>query len=136
MLAPSTNVAVTWRRIDPGMIGPRVAGMQPHTDIVANGWVARLPRAWLPYLLLARVDRPIGIWLLFLPGLWGILLAGPRPGEAARLILLFAIGAVVMRSAGCVVNDLWDRDIDRKVARTAGRPLASGMLRVRQALVF
>ena len=46
-----------------------------HTDIVATGWVARLPRAWLPYLLLARVDRPIGIWLLFLPGLWGILLA-------------------------------------------------------------
>ena len=46
-----------------------------HTDIVATGWVARLPRAWLPYLLLARVDRPIGTWLLFLPGLWGILLA-------------------------------------------------------------
>ena len=48
-----------------------------HTDIVATGWVARLPRAWLPYLLLARVDRPIGTWLLFLPGLWGILLARP-----------------------------------------------------------
>ena len=46
-----------------------------HTDIAATGWVARLPRAWLPYLLLARVDRPIGTWLLFLPGLWGILLA-------------------------------------------------------------
>src|SRR5271166_5893796 len=114
----------------------RVAAMQAHTDIVATGWVARLPRPWLPYLLLARADRPIGIWLLFLPGLWGILLSGPSPCEAARLIVLFAIGAVVMRAAGCVVNDLWDRDIDRMVARTAGRPLASGMLRPRHALVF
>ncbi len=110
--------------------------MQAHTDIVATGWVTRLPRPWLPYLLLARVDRPIGVWLLFLPGLWGILLSGPTPREAVRLIVLFAIGALVMRAAGCVVNDLWDRDIDRMVARTAARPLASGMLRPRQALVF
>jgi 4-hydroxybenzoate polyprenyltransferase len=107
-----------------------------HTDIVATGWVARLPRAWLPYLLLARVDRPIGTWLLFLPGLWGILLARPPVAEAVRLTALFAIGSLVMRAAGCVVNDLWDRDIDRKVARTAGRPLASGALRPRDALVF
>lgn len=110
--------------------------MRAHTDIAATGWVARLPRPWLPYLLLARLDRPIGIWLLFLPGLWGILLSGPAPREAVRLIVLFGIGAVVMRAAGCVVNDLWDRDIDRMVARTAGRPLASGMLRPRQALMF
>jgi 4-hydroxybenzoate polyprenyltransferase len=114
----------------------RVAAMQVQTDIVATGWVARLPRAWLPYLLLARVDRPIGVWLLFLPGLWGILLSRPAPQDAVRLIVLFAIGATVMRAAGCVVNDLWDRDIDRMVARTADRPLASGMLRPRQALVF
>jgi 4-hydroxybenzoate polyprenyltransferase len=110
--------------------------MQAHTDIVATGWVTRLPRSWLPYLLLARVDRPIGTWLLFLPGLWGILLAGPSPAEAIRLTVLFGIGSLVMRAAGCVVNDLWDRDIDRMVARTAGRPLASGMLRPRHALVF
>lgn len=107
-----------------------------HTDIVAAGWVARLPRAWLPYLLLARVDRPIGTWLLFLPGLWGILLPRPTAGEAIRLVILFAIGSLAMRAAGCVVNDLWDRDIDRKVVRTAGRPLASGALRPRHALVF
>jgi 4-hydroxybenzoate polyprenyltransferase len=98
--------------------------------------VARLPRSWLPYLLLARADRPIGTWLLFLPGLWGILLARPAGWEAVRLVVLFAIGSLAMRAAGCVVNDLWDRDIDRKVARTAGRPLASGALRPRQALVF
>jgi 4-hydroxybenzoate polyprenyltransferase len=107
-----------------------------HTDIAATGWVARLPRAWLPYLLLARLDRPIGIWLLFLPGLWGILLAQAPPTETLRLVSLFAFGSLVMRAAGCVVNDLWDRDIDRKVVRTAGRPLASGALRPRHALIF
>jgi 4-hydroxybenzoate polyprenyltransferase len=110
--------------------------MSAHTDIAAEGWVARLPRSWRPYVLLVRLDRPIGAWLLFLPGLWGILLAHPAPGTASRLVALFAVGSVVMRGAGCVVNDLWDRDIDRRVARTAGRPLASGALRSRHALVF
>jgi 4-hydroxybenzoate polyprenyltransferase len=107
-----------------------------HTDIAATGWVARLPRPWLPYLLLARVDRPIGTWLLFLPGVWGILLVRAPAAETISLITLFAIGSLVMRAAGCVVNDLWDRDIDRKVVRTAGRPLASGALRPRHALAF
>ena len=110
--------------------------MAAHTDIAADGWISRAPASWRPYLLLARVDRPIGTWLLFLPGLWGILLAAPPWAEALRLILLFAIGSLVMRAAGCVVNDLWDRDIDRMVARTAGRPLASGALRARHALLF
>ena len=110
--------------------------MTTHTDIVATGWVSRMPSAWQPYLLLARVDRPIGTWLLFLPGLWGILLAGAPVEATIRLIVLFAIGSLAMRAAGCVVNDLWDRDIDRQVARTAGRPLASGALRPRQALAF
>jgi 4-hydroxybenzoate polyprenyltransferase len=107
-----------------------------HTDIRAEGWVALLPAAWRPYALLARLDRPIGVWLLFLPGLWGIVLAHPAPLAALRLVVLFAIGSVVMRAAGCTVNDLWDRDIDRRVARTAARPLASGALRARHALVF
>ena len=106
------------------------------TDIVAGGWVARLPAPWRPYVLLARLDRPIGCWLLFLPGLWSILLARPAPAEAVRLVLLFGLGAVVMRSAGCVVNDMWDRDMDRQVTRTAARPLASGVLRMRQAAAF
>ncbi len=110
--------------------------MPTHTDIAAEGWVARLPAAWAPYVLLARLDRPIGVWLLFIPGLWGILLARRPALPSVRLILLFAIGSIVMRAAGCVVNDLWDRDIDRKVARTAGRPLASGAVRPRSALAF
>ncbi|MFL5280813.1 MAG: 4-hydroxybenzoate octaprenyltransferase [Rhodopila sp.] len=110
--------------------------MNSQTDIVATGWVSRLPRSWLPYLLLARAERPIGTWLLFLPGMWGILLARPPFWDAIRLLALFGIGSLAMRAAGCVVNDLWDRDIDRQVLRTAGRPLASGALRPLQALMF
>ncbi|MGH7213088.1 MAG: 4-hydroxybenzoate octaprenyltransferase, partial [Acetobacteraceae bacterium] len=110
--------------------------MGGHTDIAASGWTARLPRAWRPYALLARLDRPIGAWLLFLPGLWSILLAGAPAGKALWLIALFALGAALMRAAGCVVNDIWDRDLDRRVTRTAGRPLASGAIGVRQALLF
>ncbi len=95
-----------------------------------------MPPAWRPYLLLARLDRPTGIWLLFLPGAWGIL-AGRAPSlETLRLLLLFALGATVMRAAGCVVNDAWDRDLDRQVRRTAGRPLASGAMSLRQAAMF
>ena len=106
------------------------------TDIRAQGWVARLPPAWRPYALLARLDRPVGVWLLFLPGLWGILLQRASLAQTLRLAALFAAGSVVMRAAGCVVNDMWDRDLDRRVARTAGRPLASGALGLRQAAAF
>jgi 4-hydroxybenzoate polyprenyltransferase len=89
-----------------------------------------------PYAILARLDRPIGAWLLFLPGLWSILMPRAAWPAAIRLIVVFGIGSVVMRSAGCVVNDMWDRKIDRMVARTAGRPLAAGTLSMRQALAF
>ena len=107
--------------------------MTGFTDIGATSWA---PPAWRPYLLLARLDRPVGIWLLFLPGAWGILLARAPWGESLRLLALFAIGSVVMRAAGCVVNDMWDRDLDRQVARTAGRPLAAGTISMRAAMVF
>ncbi len=110
--------------------------MQGFTDIRREGWVARLPAGWRPYALLARFDRPIGAWLLFLPGLWAFALAAPNWAEGARLTLLFLLGAFAMRGAGCVVNDLWDRDIDRHVERTRGRPLASGAVRPRQALAW
>jgi 4-hydroxybenzoate polyprenyltransferase len=110
--------------------------MASHTDIVTGGWIARLPRAVVPFALLARLDRPIGAWLLFLPGLWSILLAGAPPGPTARLIALFGLGAVLMRGAGCVVNDMWDRDLDRRVARTIARPLASGAVSMRGAVLF
>ena len=106
------------------------------TDIDNTGWVARLPRGWRPYAVLARFDRLIGAWLLLLPGWWAIVLAHPTWGEGLRLGLLFAAGAVVMRGAGCVVNDMWDRDLDRRVSRTATRPLASGALQMRHAALF
>lgn len=110
--------------------------MQPYTDISSGGWVARLPAGWVPYVHLTRLDRPIGAWLLFLPGLWSIALAATSLWQGAWLLLLFAIGSVVMRGAGCAINDLWDRELDRRVTRTALRPLASGALSVRQALGF
>ncbi|WP_114375546.1 4-hydroxybenzoate octaprenyltransferase [Elioraea thermophila] len=95
------------------------------SDIRIGGLVGALPSGLRPYALLMRLDRPIGTWLLFLPGLWGLALGG-TPWPDPWLVALFAFGAVVMRGAGCVINDLWDRDIDRLVARTAARPLASG----------
>ncbi|RAI60628.1 4-hydroxybenzoate octaprenyltransferase [Roseicella frigidaeris] len=110
--------------------------MQGYTDIRTQGLVARLPEGWRPYALLARFDRPIGSWLLFLPGLWAFAIAAPSWAEGLRLTLLFGLGAVAMRGAGCVVNDLWDRDIDRRVERTRGRPLAAGTVTPRQALAF
>jgi len=102
----------------------------------AGGWVARLPGGWRPYALLMRLDRPIGSWLLVLPGFWALALAAPSWGRGLWLAFLFGLGAVLMRGAGCVVNDLWDRDLDRQVERTAGRPLAAGAVTPRQALAF
>jgi 4-hydroxybenzoate polyprenyltransferase len=110
--------------------------MQPYTDIAAGGWVSRLPRGWMPYALLARLDRPIGSWLLFLPGLWSILLARVPVWRSVWLIAFFLVGAVLMRSAGCVVNDMWDREMDQRVTRTASRPLASGAVGMREAALF
>ena len=110
--------------------------MTSWTDIPASGWVARLPPKARAYAVLARFDRPIGAWLLFLPGLWSILLARQPGRPTLWLLFLFAVGALVMRGAGCVVNDMWDRDMDRRVTRTASRPLASGALRMREATVF
>jgi 4-hydroxybenzoate polyprenyltransferase len=84
--------------------------------------------------VLARWDRPAGTWLLLLPCWWGVALAPGWPD--VRLLLLFAVGAVAMRGAGCAVNDLADRDIDRRVARTRERPLASGRLGAAEAVGF
>ncbi len=98
------------------------------------GWVVRLPPRLRDLALLARWDRPIGTWLLLLPCWWGLALA-PGPPDL-RLALLFAIGAIAMRGAGCTINDLLDREFDRKVTRTANRPLAAGRLGVGEALAF
>ncbi|MCK5276010.1 MAG: 4-hydroxybenzoate octaprenyltransferase, partial [Alphaproteobacteria bacterium] len=91
-----------------------------------------------PYLRLARIDRPIGTWLLLFPCWWSVSLAasaGYRPPDL-RLIGLFALGALVMRGAGCTYNDIVDRNIDAQVARTAGRPIPSGQVSPAQAIGF
>lgn len=111
---------------------------QPHQDIKHNSRLLHLfPQDLRPYVLLARLERPIGVWLLLIPGLWAIALAGA--GNTALQIktaILFAIGSIVMRAAGCVINDIWDRDLDKSVERTATRPLASGQISVKQACIF
>ena len=101
-------------------------------DTQARGLLARLPETPRALALLARFDRPIGWWLLFWPGAWATALAG-GVGERWPLILWLLIGSIAMRGAGCVFNDIVDRDLDRKVARTAARPLARGAISVNMA---
>jgi 4-hydroxybenzoate polyprenyltransferase len=100
-------------------------------DSEHKGLVTRLPQRLRDLALLARFDRPIGWWLLFWPCAWGVLLAGG--GHRWGLIGWLLLGAVAMRGAGCVYNDLVDADLDRQVARTAARPVASGRVRRRAA---
>jgi len=118
--------------------GPKTGGA---SDIPSGGWVDRTMPGWShPYIRLARLDRPIGTWLLLLPCWWGLALATADhpalPVPSIRLILLFAVGAIVMRGAGCTWNDITDRHYDAKVARTADRPIPSGQVTVRQASLF
>ena len=101
-------------------------------DTQARGLLARLPDTPRALALLARFDRPIGWWLLFWPGAWAAALAGGGK-DRWPLILWLLIGSIAMRGAGCVFNDIVDRDLDKKVARTAARPLASGAISVRTA---
>jgi 4-hydroxybenzoate polyprenyltransferase len=113
--------------------------MAEETDVVADsearGLIGLMPASLRPYASLMRLDRPIGAWLLFWPGAWAVALAG-LGFEGVRLILWLGLGAFAMRSAGCVYNDIVDRDLDRKVARTRLRPLASGRLSLKQAWVL
>ncbi len=108
-----------------------------HTDIRLGDWIDRLlPAPVRPYARLMRLDRPIGTWLLLWPCLWSAALAADGVWPNLWHMALFALGALVMRGAGCVVNDLYDRDIDPKVERTALRPLASGAVKPWQAGAF
>lgn len=105
-------------------------------DIPVGNWIDRwVPAAARPYLRLMRLDRPIGTWLLLFPCWWSAALAAPGWPDP-WLFALFAVGAVVMRGAGCTVNDIADHDFDAKVARTAARPIPSGAVSVKQAALF
>jgi 4-hydroxybenzoate polyprenyltransferase len=108
-------------------------------DSPPDHWIdSALPPFFRPYARLARIDRPIGTWLLLLPCWWGSALATASTIQAPNLwhFALFSVGALVMRGAGCTWNDILDRDFDGQVARTAERPLPSGAVSVRQAAVF
>ena len=112
---------------------PPKHGVTP--DAVAASWVDALPAGLQPYARLARLDRPAGSWLLFWPCAWGVALADGLVADWA-LVLWFAIGSVAMRAAGCVWNDIIDRNLDAHVERTRARPVASGAVSVRKALAF
>ena len=108
-------------------------------DSALPGWLAGLPRDWQPYAMLARLDRPVGVWLLFLPCLMGLAFARVPTGlHVIDLLwtLLFLVGAIVMRGAGCTWNDITDKDFDARVARTAARPIPSGAVTTKQAYMF
>ncbi|WP_334151028.1 4-hydroxybenzoate octaprenyltransferase [Hyphomicrobium sp.] len=116
------------------------SGTKAVSDAPADNWVDRYaPVAWRPYLRLARMDRPIGTWLLLFPCWWSVTLAevsNGRPYPNLGLLALFALGAIVMRGAGCAFNDYVDREYDARVARTASRPIPSGQVTPEAALAF
>lgn len=117
---------------------------EPGTGVVADAqsgnWVDRFAPDWLkPYARLARWDRPIGFWLLFWPCAFALGLAAiavPRAGFDIKALILFFIGAVAMRGAGCTFNDIVDTDIDKQVERTRSRPIPSGQVTDKQAWLF
>lgn len=118
----------------PGAFGQRVA------DAAPGNWVDRHAPPWTrPYLRLARADRPIGTWLLWIPCLWAIPLAAASTGWQwldIWLVVGSGLGAFVMRGAGCAWNDVTDRKFDAEVARTRSRPIPSGQITVPQAIGF
>src|SRR6185312_9982968 len=111
-------------------------------DAVPANLVDHLPARLKPYARLARLDRPIGTWLLFWPCVFGLILGAAADERRfldwrdAWYVILFAVGALVMRGAGCTFNDIIDRDFDAQVARTRGRPIPSGTVSVKQAAAF
>ena len=110
-------------------------------DSTADNWVDSFAPIWArPYMRLARYDRPIGTWLLLIPCWWSLalaLIAGHRhSGSMIWLFILFAIGAITMRGAGCTFNDIIDRKYDAAVARTRSRPIPSGQISLKAAIIF
>lgn len=123
----------------PETTGPETLGHV--SDAVAGNWVDHLAPEWTrPYLRLSRADRPIGTWLLLLPCWWALFLAAAMQGRfgwaEAWIMLGCALGAFLMRGAGCTWNDITDRDYDGKVARTASRPIPSGQVTVKGAAIW
>jgi 4-hydroxybenzoate polyprenyltransferase len=111
----------------------------PVADAVRGHWADRfIPVGWRPYARMARLERPIGWWLLLWPCWWSSALATDAAGQWPNIwhLVLFLVGAVAMRGAGCTYNDIVDRDLDAQVARTRSRPIPSGRVSVRNARLF
>ncbi|XP_023493578.1 4-hydroxybenzoate polyprenyltransferase, mitochondrial isoform X3 [Equus przewalskii] len=125
---PGTGDSRRWAGLGPGGRG---------LSLSAAAVVEAAPRPVQPYLRLMRLDKPIGTWLLYLPCTWSIGLAA-EPGcfPDWYMLSLFGTGAVLMRGAGCTINDMWDRDYDKKVTRTANRPIAAGDISTFRSFVF
>jgi 4-hydroxybenzoate polyprenyltransferase len=117
-----------------------MSGVAARVADATGNWVDTLAPQWSrPYLRLARLDRPIGSWLLLIPCWWSAALAAGVTRDISRLplvVVLFLVGAFAMRGAGCTWNDITDRDLDAKVERTRLRPIPAGQVSVRQALGF
>lgn len=134
--------AVSKPAIDYNGVAQPDTGMPPAYQPPTSGFLSYLPRSWVPYAELVRLDKPTGTTYLFLPCLFSTLLAAPLAtpiapiGTVIGTTALFYSGALIMRGAGCTVNDLWDRNLDPKVARTRLRPIARGATTVRQAIPF
>ncbi|CAH1267988.1 COQ2 [Branchiostoma lanceolatum] len=118
-------------------VPPYVGDSRRYFTLNPRKIVEQSPKHVRPYLQLIRFDKPIGSWLLFWPCAWSIGMAA-TPGQFPDLglLFLFGLGSVIMRGAGCTINDLWDRDIDKKVARTRSRPIASGKISTQNAMLF
>ncbi|ODA84225.1 hypothetical protein RJ55_02743 [Drechmeria coniospora] len=115
---------------------------RPSYAVPTSGILSKLPRAWVPYAELIRIDKPTGTYYLFFPCLFSTLMAAPMLSPLAPLgsvlgySLLFFTGSLIMRGAGCTINDLWDRNLDTNVSRTRFRPIARGAIKPFNGLVF
>ena len=109
---------------------------QNNSDMLDSGWWDILPKHYIKWIRLGRFDRPVGFWLLLLPGWWVLPLTNLDLINCIKLMFVFLIGSIVMRAAGCTINDMWDKDIDKKISRTKTRPLASGEISILHATYF
>ena len=110
--------------------------MNIKTDMPEKGWWDKLPKRYHKWIRLGRFDRPIGSWLLLLPCLWTLPIFLNSIADVIEIYFIFIIGAFSMRAAGCTINDLWDKDIDKKISRTRHRPIASGEVSIKEAFIF
>ena len=110
--------------------------MNIKTDMPEKGWWDKLPKKYHKWIRLGRFDRPIGSWLLLLPCLWTLPIFLNSITDLLEIYFIFIIGAFSMRAAGCTINDLWDKDIDKKISRTRHRPIASGEVSIKEAFIF